>query len=543
MEDGRLTGVDVPVLGVVADRRRGPRRRPPRPRPVRPGAARPRRGRRAPRRGARRAAGRRPARPAQRRRVRQRLRRRAAVRRRRVAEPAGRLGRGPRRPARPRRRRDPHQRGAGPAEHDRPPAAASPTTGSTAGGAGRARCAATRLDGWDERASPWRRVATWCPSCQPLAADPGRRPRPRPPPAGPAPGPPRADLARLIPDGRRRPVRFLPARCHPRRRGAAPDAMGSGRSVTASSASCSPSYLAARRAVGHPHRHRRRRDAARLGRADARRRAARPPRRPPPPAADRLAAADRHRARLRRGDRRSGRCMVVALVGTLNPSGGDVSVFLPTEQALLPGTAPDDAAHRAVRPLQRSIGALVAAVGALCAGVPEWIGDRLGVPTETALRWTFVALRRARRRHPAALPHAVARRRADRPAHRTSRARPVATRSSTGSPRSFSLDALRRWLRAHRARRAVAAEALRPVDRRQRGDVLLGRRALGVLGARRGADRRPHRPRPHDGLHAPPGERVPRSSPRSCRRRRSRSPPCWRARRCRRWTCRPARPT
>lgn len=26
-------------------------------------------------------------------------------------------------------------------------------------------CAST-LDGWDERASPWRRVATWCPSCQ-----------------------------------------------------------------------------------------------------------------------------------------------------------------------------------------------------------------------------------------------------------------------------------------------------------------------------------------------------------------------------------------
>jgi len=27
---------------------------------------------------------------------------------------------------------------------------------------------ATALDGWDERASPWRRVSTWCPTCQPL---------------------------------------------------------------------------------------------------------------------------------------------------------------------------------------------------------------------------------------------------------------------------------------------------------------------------------------------------------------------------------------
>src|SRR5215204_4089713 len=33
--------------------------------------------------------------------------------------------------------------------------------------------------------------------------------------------------------------------------------------------------------------------------------------------------------------------LVVAFVGTLNPSSGDVSVFLPTEQALLPQTVSD----------------------------------------------------------------------------------------------------------------------------------------------------------------------------------------------------------
>ena len=27
---------------------------------------------------------------------------------------------------------------------------------------------ATRLEGWEERESPWRRVSTWCPSCQPV---------------------------------------------------------------------------------------------------------------------------------------------------------------------------------------------------------------------------------------------------------------------------------------------------------------------------------------------------------------------------------------
>lgn len=81
--------------------------------------------------------------------------------------------------------------------------------------------------------------------------------------------------------------------------------------------------------------------------------------------------------------------LIVAFVGTLNPSGGDVSVFLPTEQALLPGTAPD-AQRTALFARYSLVGALVAAVGALSAGVPEWIGDRVGVSTETSLRWTFV---------------------------------------------------------------------------------------------------------------------------------------------------------
>lgn len=81
--------------------------------------------------------------------------------------------------------------------------------------------------------------------------------------------------------------------------------------------------------------------------------------------------------------------LIVAFVGTMNPSGGDVSVFLPTEQALLPGTAPDTQ-RTALFARYTLIGSLVAAVGALCAGVPEWVGDRAGVTTETALRWTFV---------------------------------------------------------------------------------------------------------------------------------------------------------
>jgi MFS family permease len=81
--------------------------------------------------------------------------------------------------------------------------------------------------------------------------------------------------------------------------------------------------------------------------------------------------------------------LVVAFVGTLNPTSGDVSVFLPTEQALLPSTAPD-AQRTALFARYSLVGTLVAAVGALCAGLPEWLGDRLDVTSETALRLTFI---------------------------------------------------------------------------------------------------------------------------------------------------------
>ena len=43
--------------------------------------------------------------------------------------------------------------------------------------------------------------------------------------------------------------------------------------------------------------------------------------------------------------------LVVAALGTINPSGGDVSPFLPIEQSLLPDTVRDRAPHPRVRPL------------------------------------------------------------------------------------------------------------------------------------------------------------------------------------------------
>jgi MFS family permease len=81
--------------------------------------------------------------------------------------------------------------------------------------------------------------------------------------------------------------------------------------------------------------------------------------------------------------------LVVGLVGTLNPSGGDVSLFLPTEQALLPGTTPDE--HRtSLFARYALVGSLVAAVGSLCAGLPDWLARRFDIDQTTALRIPFV---------------------------------------------------------------------------------------------------------------------------------------------------------
>lgn len=80
--------------------------------------------------------------------------------------------------------------------------------------------------------------------------------------------------------------------------------------------------------------------------------------------------------------------MVVAFVGTLNPSSGDVSVFLPIEQALLPQTI--GAKQRTALFARYSlVGSLVAALGALCAGLPELIARRTNVSAGRALDGMF----------------------------------------------------------------------------------------------------------------------------------------------------------
>ena len=78
-----------------------------------------------------------------------------------------------------------------------------------------------------------------------------------------------------------------------------------------------------------------------------------------------------------------------AVLGTLNPSAGDVSVFLPTEQSLLPATAPDTQ-RTALYARYNLVAYVVAAFGSLAAGAPVALGRRLGISDRWALGSVFL---------------------------------------------------------------------------------------------------------------------------------------------------------
>jgi MFS family permease len=80
--------------------------------------------------------------------------------------------------------------------------------------------------------------------------------------------------------------------------------------------------------------------------------------------------------------------LIIAFVGTINPSSGDVSIFLPVEQALLAGTI---SARRRTALFARYslIGALAGAVGTLAAGLPEITARKLGVDETAVLQSVF----------------------------------------------------------------------------------------------------------------------------------------------------------
>src|SRR4051812_38879032 len=82
--------------------------------------------------------------------------------------------------------------------------------------------------------------------------------------------------------------------------------------------------------------------------------------------------------------------LVVAFVGTLNPSSGDVSVFLPLEHARLAHAAQGEA-RVALFARYSVFGAGFAALGALAAAAPDAIVRLGGVARLDALRLMFIA--------------------------------------------------------------------------------------------------------------------------------------------------------
>ena len=81
--------------------------------------------------------------------------------------------------------------------------------------------------------------------------------------------------------------------------------------------------------------------------------------------------------------------LAVAVVGTLNPTAGDVSVFLPVEQAVLAETV-GGSERTAVFAWYNVAGTLAGGLGALAGGAPEVVARLAGVDPLAAERGGFV---------------------------------------------------------------------------------------------------------------------------------------------------------
>jgi MFS family permease len=81
--------------------------------------------------------------------------------------------------------------------------------------------------------------------------------------------------------------------------------------------------------------------------------------------------------------------LLVAVVGTLNPSSGDVSVFLPLEHAMLSRSV-TDRERTAAFARYSLVGSLLGALGALVAGTPSLLPALLGLSMTSSLRFMFV---------------------------------------------------------------------------------------------------------------------------------------------------------
>ena len=81
--------------------------------------------------------------------------------------------------------------------------------------------------------------------------------------------------------------------------------------------------------------------------------------------------------------------LLIAFVGTLNPSGGDVSLFLPLEHAVLSRVVTDEQRTHAFARYS-VVGSLGAAVGALAIGVPQWLEHVAGISRIGSMQAMFL---------------------------------------------------------------------------------------------------------------------------------------------------------
>ena len=129
--------------------------------------------------------------------------------------------------------------------------------------------------------------------------------------------------------------------------------------------------------------------------------------------------------------------LLIAFAGTLNPSAGDVSVFLPTEQALVAGQV-SSAQRPRIFATYNVAGSLAGAFGALCSVAPRIAASAFHWRTVTAQRAAFVMYAAA------ALVIWLLYRRLGRPAAPPQRIAPVARHRALPTSRRivFELSAL-----------------------------------------------------------------------------------------------------
>ena len=80
---------------------------------------------------------------------------------------------------------------------------------------------------------------------------------------------------------------------------------------------------------------------------------------------------------------------IIGAIGTMNPSSGDVSPFLPLEQSLLPLTTADKN-RNVVFARYAMVASFIGAIGALAAGLPQFIANTYGVHVQNVHRFVFL---------------------------------------------------------------------------------------------------------------------------------------------------------